>query len=447
MSTNIYPINNVTDFDLNINNYTINDLKLFFKLPNNYDLLDLANSYDNLTKNILQSNQPMYKKNEIIMFINKTNKILKYDLEKEEPILNQRTVAKEKVTDNNMLQNKNSNPIGTILLPLSSHQPFQTQSIYTNNISGYDININTVSYIFNTQLRDNYFNTTPSNCTFTLPTKIEKVTTIKLAALQIPNIMLAFSKIRGTNQLYIKEDITENNALVVIPDGNFTPDNFVTILTTAINEQVTGGIPRFKVSFNPFTYKITITNTTYTFSMNIVKKEFDYDCSLKEHYRLGIPDREQADIKNPDIPPSALFNSMGYNIGYRKIEYNGEKSYTAEGNYDTTFTNYVFFALNDYNNCSFNNTIGVLPNYLIKSNILGFIPITANSFTTVFNNTQDNVNRIRSYSSPVTITKISIQLLNQYGEILDLNSNDYSFCIQITSIYNISPQINNNNPL
>lgn len=28
-------------FDLDINNYTINDLKSFFKLPNGYDLLEL----------------------------------------------------------------------------------------------------------------------------------------------------------------------------------------------------------------------------------------------------------------------------------------------------------------------------------------------------------------------------------------------------------------------
>jgi len=454
MTTNISQSNNIPVFDLNINNYTINDLKLLFKLPNNYNLIDLSNSYEKLTTNILQSNQSINKKNKLIMFINKTNKILKCDLENEDDLENKEqtqpesTFMAEKVTNANLLQAKNSNPIGKILLPPESfREPLQKTSIYPNNISGYDVNEISVGYVFNTQFRDNYFNTNPANCTFTLPTKIENVVSIELASLQIPNYMLSFSKIRGTNQLYIKEDVTENSALVVIQDGNFTPDDFVIILTNAINDQVTGGIPRFQVVFDRFTYKITITNTTYTFSMNITTKVFDYDCSLKEHYRLGIPDKEQASVKNPNIPPSALFNSLGYNIGYRNIEYNGEKSYTAEGNYDSTFTDYVYFMLNDYNNNSFDNTIGVLPNFLIKSNLLGVVQLTSGSFTTLFNNTQDGITKSRKYASPVTIKKLSIQVLNQYGEVLDLNLNDYSFCIQITNLYNISPQLSINQSL
>lgn len=338
-----------------------------------------------------------------------------------------------------MLQSNNGNPIGKILLPMSSsHQPLQTHSINTNNISGYGLISTLVSYVFNTQLRDQYFYTTPSNCTFTLPTKFENVISIQLSALQIPNVMLAFSKIRGTNQLFIEEDVTGNNAIVIIPDGNYPANDFATILTNAINQQVLGGIPRFTVVVDPYTNKVTITNSTYSFKMNIIKKEPYYDCSNKEHYRLGIPDKEGADPKKPDIPPSVLFNSMGYNMGYRKVQYNGEQSYTAEGNYDTIFTDYIYFVLNDYNNCYTDNTIGVLPNYLIKNNLLAVVPITSESFSVQFNNTADNINRTRTYNSPVTISKFSIQVLNQYGEILDLNLNDYSFCISVNSVYNIS---------
>lgn len=430
-------------FDLDINNYTINDLKSFLKLPNEYDLLELTNKCEILTKRINQSNQPMSQKKDINYFINKTKKILQYYLEKDdtekEDTENTETIIKERVTQSNMLQTKYGNPIGKILLPMSSsHQPLQTHSINTNNISGYGINSTLVSYVFNTQLRDQYFYTTPSNCTFTLPTRLENVISVQLSALQIPNTMLTFSKIRGTNQLFIEENVTGNNALVIIPDGNYPANDFAIILTNAINQQVLGGIPRFTVVVDPYTNKITITNSTYSFKMNIIKKEPYYNCSNKEHYRLGIPDREDADPKKPDIPPSLLFNSMGYNMGYRKVEYNGEQSYTAEGNYNTTFTDYVYFAFNDYNNCYIDNTIGVLPNYLIKSNILALVPITSNTFSVEFNNTADNINRTRIYNSPVIISKFSIQILNQYGEILDLNLNDYSFCISVNSVYNIS---------
>lgn len=441
MSTNKNNKNGLT-FDLNIHNYTIKDLKGFFKLSDNYDLIELTNAQESLIKSVSQSDQPLNQQNEIILFINKTNKILQYELEDDNSIEHPSTTTKEKVTKTNMLQSKNDNPLGKILLPFSSRQPLQIESIQPNNISGYGINTNVVSYVFNTQLRDQYFYTTPSNCTFTLPTKIENIISVQLSALQIPNVMLAFSKLRGTNQLYIKEDVTENNALVIIPDGNYQANEFATVLTNAINQQVTNGVPRFNVVINPYTNQTTITNSTYSFAMNIIKKEQYYDCSEKEHYRLGIPDKSSADPKHPDIPPSALFNSMGYNIGYRKIEYMNKRSYTAEGNYNTTFTSYIYFVFDDYNNCYIKNTVGVLPNYQIKSNILGVIPITAESFAVEFNNTADLVNRTRTYNSPISISKFSIQILNQYGEILDLNLNDYAFCIQFTCIYNISTPYN-----
>jgi hypothetical protein len=129
---------------------------------------------------------------------------------------------------------------------------------------------------------------------------------------------------------------------------------------------------------------------------------------------------------------------MGYNIGYRKILYVGQTEYTGESNYNSIFTSYVYFAFNDYNNYQQNSTVGVLPNYQIKGNILGIIPLSTPTFTIQFNNTSDFINRIRTYYSPVSLSKFSVQMLNQYGEILDLNLNDYAFCLEITTLYNIS---------
>ena len=443
MRTNINT--KTSNFDLDINNYTINDLKTFLKLPDRYNLTELSNACKGVIKNISQSEQHMREKNNIILFVKKTKKILEYkfnnadtnqldneenaEIEEIEEIEEneENTDYIERVSYSNMLQSRNTNPREKILLPLSNHQPLQSESIKPNNISGYGIKKNVVSYVFNTQLRDNYFNTIPSNCSFSLPTNIDNVLSVELTALQIPNVMLAFSSNRGTNQLYIAEDNTGDSAIVIIPDGNYSASDFETILTNAINQQVTGGVPRFSV-------------TTNTFTMNIILKNsvINNPCNNKEHSYLGIPDKEQADPKKPYIPPSALFNTMGYNIGYRKILYVGQTEYTGESNYNSIFTSYVYFAFNDYNNYQQNSTVGVLPNYQIKGNILGIIPLSTPTFTIQFNNTSDFINRIRTYYSPVSLSKFSVQMLNQYGEILDLNLNDYAFCLEITTLYNIS---------
>jgi len=439
MSTNI----NTSNFDLDINNYTINDLKTFLKLQDNYNLKELTDAYNELSANISQSDQNITQKKNIIMFMEKTKNILEYKFNKiyVNKLENSNTKEKdtlEPVSYSNMLQSRNTNPREKILLPFSNHQPLQTESINPNNISGYGIKENVVSYVFNTQLRDNYFNSTPSNCKFSLPSTIDNVLSVELTALQIPNVMLAFSLIRGTDKIYIEEDNTNNQGMVIIPSGNYSASEFEPILTNAINQQITGGVPRFSVTINPYTNKTTIKNSTNTFSMSIVVKSDFTGCSNTEHKQLGIPDKEQADPKNPGIPPSALFNSMGYNMGYRKPLYFGQKEYTSEGNYNTIFTSYIYFVFNDYNNYQQDSTIGVLPNYQIKSNVLGVIPLSAPVFSVQFNNTSDFINRIRKYYSPISLSKFSIQILNQYGEILDLNLNDFAFCLEITSLYNIS---------
>ena len=41
------------------------------------------------------------------------------------------------------------------------------------------------------------------------------------------------------------------------------------------------------------------------------------------------------------------------------------------------------------------------------------------------------------YFGPVNIQKLKIQLLNQYGEILDLNCMDFSFSLELELGYDI----------
>jgi hypothetical protein len=36
---------------------------------------------------------------------------------------------------------------------------------------------------------------------------------------------------------------------------------------------------------------------------------------------------------------------------------------------------------------------------------------------------------------PVSIEKLKINLINRYGEIIDLNSNNFSFTLELTKLY------------
>lgn len=438
--------NSNLNMELDINNYTLSELQQLFGLNNNYNFDELISKERVKSQNIITSeNLSIDYKNDLLDFIKTAKQILSYKFmsnlqleqlyyDKYTPQPQNNPKEEQPITD----LNKQTNNIGKIINPLSNHQTLQTQSLPSNNISGYGIKTEIQNVVFNTQFRNNYFTTTSSDCEFILPIKFKNITSITLSALQLPNVIITFSSQRKTNQLYIKEDITNNEAIVVIPNGNYTIDEFPSVLEEAINIQVNGGDNRFTVSINKHTHFTTISNSTYSFTMNIIKKDGPIKCVPGSKYTLNNPDKESANPKNPDIQPSMILNSMGYFIGYRNPEYNDKMSYTSESMFDTTFTDYIYFVLNDYNNNFSNVVTAILPNFSLTQNILSVIPITSNQFDVTFLNGADLIYKTRKYFTPVNLSKISIQMLDQYGQILNLHQTDYAFSLQFETLYNIS---------
>jgi hypothetical protein len=74
---------------------------------------------------------------------------------------------------------------------------------------------------------------------------------------------------------------------------------------------------------------------------------------------------------------------------------------------------------------------------IIGDNILGMIPITAQDFYVNFTSGNDYIERKREYFGPVRIQRLKIQLLNQYGDPINLNNMDYSFSLELEIGYEI----------
>jgi|TARA_B110000444_G_C18286896_1_gene343375 hypothetical protein len=75
---------NHTPFDLNINNYSINEIKLLIKLPDFYNIDIIEESILNISKKILNLNLSKNENMEYISFLNNIKIILKNDLDKKE---------------------------------------------------------------------------------------------------------------------------------------------------------------------------------------------------------------------------------------------------------------------------------------------------------------------------------------------------------------------------
>ena len=129
---------------------------------------------------------------------------------------------------------------------------------------------------------------------------------------------------------------------------------------------------------------------------------------------------------------------MGYLIGYRQIEYAGLNSYTSESMFNNTYSDYVYFCLNDYAGSQYMTNYGVLPNGLIDENILAVIPITTPKFISTFADNSDYIYKTRNYNGPINLQKISLKLLGPQGALIKLHSFDFGFNLQITTIYDIT---------
>ena len=73
-------------------------------------------------------------------------------------------------------------------------------------------------------------------------------------------------------------------------------------------------------------------------------------------------------------------------------------------------------------------------NYLGK-NIIARITITSGINTIVTDNASDQIFKKREYFGPVNIDKFKIRLLNRFGDVINLNNNDYSFTLELKQIY------------
>ena len=74
---------------------------------------------------------------------------------------------------------------------------------------------------------------------------------------------------------------------------------------------------------------------------------------------------------------------------------------------------------------------------LLSQNILGRFAINGNYFGLITDNDLNTLNIPREYFGPVDIQRLHIRLFDDYGRILDINNNNFSFCLTFKTLYNL----------
>ena len=84
-----------------------------------------------------------------------------------------------------------------------------------------------------------------------------------------------------------------------------------------------------------------------------------------------------------------------------------------------------------------NNFYAAFNSSILNKNILARISLQANNFNILQQNNLNLISTPREYFGPINLQTMNVQLLDEYGRIVDLNNMDFSFCLNLTTVYDL----------
>lgn len=429
------------NLDLNINNYSISNLKTFFGLPLDeslsiYKLDECKNKYENIIDSD-ESFSENYKLslhdfiNQGIELLSKTENII-YS-QNEEKIIHSKVPLDE--TNGHMIVTKPPSPF-----------------IYTNPSEAFAGQVNPLErriivkqLCFDTLFRENYETTDSAEIMFQLKEPLNNIISMQLVAFDLPRMWYTFSKhlnnVTMKINLYNLASIAEVQETITLPDGNYNSDDFASTINNIFNDNPYLNILLCNVDTVTGKTVITVnpssTNSPYNSSGTAYSPTF--------YYELIFVDDTQ-DIRT----------ALGWYMGFRKKKYKIIKSdafisYTyspsstnsfegyiqSEACFTSNLENYLYLDVNDFNNNYNANSVVAQSNYssFICQSVLGRITLNTVPFTIVSNNKSDMIYKSREYFGPVRIHKLMVRLLNKFGQPVKMLQNDYSFVLEFKQLY------------
>lgn len=324
------------------------------------------------------------------------------------------------------------------------------------------LNIDT---LFAKERKQKTFNT--SDFLYYCPEPLNNVISLKLSSVEIPNIWYNISAQNQNNTFKVEilnyndgsDNYIDSSHVITLPDGNYT----ATVLETYLNNyffNVKNGLDFLFFEINRLTGSCIFrafdindaistvrpkpydpTNIYYSpnlmirLNFNYYKGEFlegDYDLFYYQQtlgWFLGF-NSPNITLKNTDTFEDKFTSNVGEtNIYYNYIE--------SERFFSNSSKRYIYIECVDYQNNFKETVLGNLSTTRgsLSKNVIARIPITSGSNTILLNNNSDLICKERKYFGPVSLNKLRFRLLDNFGNIIPLNNNDYSMTFELTQIY------------
>jgi hypothetical protein len=418
-------------FDLNVENYTRNELIEMFELPNNFDKNILEMKETRLRDSILNNNE-----------ITKDTKIKTMDflLKAKNVILNIQPNQKngslqEKIEDfyNSSYELKSTNleDKEEHMVQVRQEKPYLSSfpsEFFPGVINPLKKRTIKKNLNIDTKFRENYYTSPSTNFNLSLPVNMNDILQMQLAAIELPTTYYVISKQYNNNFFTITvTDVSSNTTteVISIPDGNYDQNTIIQIINNQLLLSVTPAINNVVFTIN---LKDGITGT----GQIIVGLKVITDDTIEKLELNFQADRFGNDDRNTPLPLK-----FGWILGFRNGIYINNLNYVTEGVLDLTGSKYLYLVIDDFNNSVNNSFYSAFNSSILNKNILARISLQANTFNILQQNNLNVVTTPREYFGPVNIQTMNIQLLDEYGRVVDLNNMDFSFCITLTTVYDL----------
>ena len=435
---------NSAKFDLSISNYTKPELEQLFELPPNYDESIVEMQETKLRQNIIsdKSIAPSVK-TQTLNFISEVKKTLIVNIMSGGGTSNNGSginginknvlaeaglIAKKYYNFDKGLKKSDTVSSGSTFIidrPITPYGQSQPSEFYQGDIN--PLNKRTLRQNINidTRFRENYYATQSTNFHLDLPIRLTQVVSLQLSALEMPTSFYAISAVFGNN-FFVLQIVGEVALLVTIPDGNY---NYLSLQNYINNFLTTQTI----VAYQTIQFLADINTPGGTGSGGSGKMVVGYSVPSTTDFVINF----QTDRYGNEDRQTPLPLKLGWLMGFREGYYENNVAYVSEGVIDLTGPKYIYLVVDDFNNSVNDGFYGAFTSSVLNKNILARISLQGSVFSTFTQNNLVLITTSRQYFGPVDIQKIQVQLLDEYGRILNLNNMDYSFCLTFQTIYNL----------
>jgi hypothetical protein len=344
----------------------------------------------------------------------------------------------------------------------------------TNNNKYYDRNIVDKVLIIDTKYRDNFVTETSTNFNIILPNVVKNVISIQLSDIEFPNTWFPFDEQKGNTFFHIKDsNKTEWIRIDVSSQAYYFQDLFDSVNNSLIDipnsysSDISDDIP--DASYNSFEFIKSFLNIDFANAGGVASGNGTITFSSVDTYNkedasgLDVPQyRYDNDGNQNNVPyinydldffsddPNKFIYSgndygrcskyFGWNLGFRNIKqmyYSNKQTYTSESTIDLGGPRYLYLVIDDHNKymnstfIPFSKNMGYIKDTL---NIFARVSLQGGTFSLYNTNTFSVYSDIRKYNGLIDLSHLTIKLIDEYGNPLNLNGNDFSFTIKISTV-------------